>query len=294
MESPAVPIEKPVKDAAVGTAGDESTDVLTVQGIAGGTAIPVTIEGGDVGGGTEYTEGDTDATITGQAILWEDAGNTLTPVSASKPLPVVQTGALPAGTNAIGKLAANDGVDIGDVTLTASENHIGEVGGRTRTISGSVTRPSDTNAYASGDAVTDSTSAPSVLTFSNAARVATGSGLIVGAELVDSANQVTKGDFDLFLFDTTYTPDNDNSAFTPTDTELETCIGVISFTGTNAKVGDATSGAGGNCVIPASLSNAIPFSLPSGTSLFGALVARSAYTPVSAEKLTVRLAIRQD
>lgn len=40
-----------------------------------------------VGGGTQYTEGDTDASITGNAILWEDASNTLATVSASKPLP---------------------------------------------------------------------------------------------------------------------------------------------------------------------------------------------------------------
>jgi len=39
-------------------------------------------------GGTEYTEGDTDATITGTAMMWEDAGDTLKPVSASSPLPV--------------------------------------------------------------------------------------------------------------------------------------------------------------------------------------------------------------
>ena len=35
--------------------------------------------------------------------------------------------ALPAGTNAIGKLAANSGVDIGDVTLTAGTNAIGKL-----------------------------------------------------------------------------------------------------------------------------------------------------------------------
>ncbi len=35
-----------------------------------------------------YTEGDTDATITGLPILWEDASDTLRAVSASKPLPV--------------------------------------------------------------------------------------------------------------------------------------------------------------------------------------------------------------
>lgn len=40
------------------------------------------------GSGTEYTEGDTDATITGTAIMWEDAGDTLRSVSAATPLPV--------------------------------------------------------------------------------------------------------------------------------------------------------------------------------------------------------------
>jgi hypothetical protein len=76
------------------------------------------------------------------------ADNTQTKVSTSDPLPVVQTGtlnvgtvttvtavtaisnALPAGTNAIGKLAANSGVDIGDVDITsiaAGDNNIGNV-----------------------------------------------------------------------------------------------------------------------------------------------------------------------
>ena len=45
-----------------------------------------------IGGGTQYTEGATDATITGTAIMWEDAADTLTPVSSSKPLPVSVTG----------------------------------------------------------------------------------------------------------------------------------------------------------------------------------------------------------
>ncbi len=40
------------------------------------------------GGGSQYTEGDTDATITGNAILWEDAADTLTTVSSGTPLPV--------------------------------------------------------------------------------------------------------------------------------------------------------------------------------------------------------------
>lgn len=40
------------------------------------------------GGGVQYTEGDTDASITGTAILWEDGSDTLRAVSAAKPLPV--------------------------------------------------------------------------------------------------------------------------------------------------------------------------------------------------------------
>lgn len=51
-------------------------------------------------------------------------------VSSANPLPTVQTGALPAGTNAIGKLAANSGVDIGDVdvaSIAAGDNNIGNV-----------------------------------------------------------------------------------------------------------------------------------------------------------------------
>lgn len=40
------------------------------------------------GGGTQYTEGDTDASITGTAVMWEDAADSLRPVSAAKPLPV--------------------------------------------------------------------------------------------------------------------------------------------------------------------------------------------------------------
>lgn len=56
------------------------------------------------GGGTQYTEGDTDATITGTAILWEDAANTLVVPSASKPFPVE----IVAGAGSGGTAAADD------------------------------------------------------------------------------------------------------------------------------------------------------------------------------------------
>lgn len=60
---------------------------------------PVSGGGGAGGSGTEYTEGDVDATITGGAMLWEDTGDTLRAVSAAKPLPVaIISGAGSGGT----------------------------------------------------------------------------------------------------------------------------------------------------------------------------------------------------
>lgn len=66
---------------------DIAADTEAIKTALAGT---LTVTGG--GGGVQYTEGDTDATITGTAILWEDTGNTLTPVSAAKPLPIDTTG----------------------------------------------------------------------------------------------------------------------------------------------------------------------------------------------------------
>lgn len=62
-----------------------------------------------------------------KACFGEDGS--FTDVSPAAPLPTTQTGALPAGTNAIGKLAANDGVDIGDVTINNASIAVNDGGG---------------------------------------------------------------------------------------------------------------------------------------------------------------------
>lgn len=74
-----IQLRSPTGTDLTGTAGSGSAAVLTVQGAGSGTALPVT--------------------------------GTITAVTAI-------SNALPAGTNAIGKLAANSGVDIGDVDVT--------------------------------------------------------------------------------------------------------------------------------------------------------------------------------
>jgi hypothetical protein len=81
--------------AALQTAGN--ADLSTLASTVNGTSVRVEITGGS-SSGTEYTEGDVDATITGTAILWEDAGNTLRAPSAATPLPVTVVSGGSAGT----------------------------------------------------------------------------------------------------------------------------------------------------------------------------------------------------
>lgn len=79
------------------------------------------IGGGSGGSGTEYIEGDTDASITGTAILWEDGSDTLRPVSAAKPLPVSGSVTANAGTNLnTSALALESGGNLDDIQSAAS------------------------------------------------------------------------------------------------------------------------------------------------------------------------------
>ena len=70
---------------------DNGPDVLNLDGPHAGLVAIVDGSGNQItsfGGGTQYTEGDVDATITGTAAMWEDTGDTLRVASAAKPLPV--------------------------------------------------------------------------------------------------------------------------------------------------------------------------------------------------------------
>lgn len=160
-----------------------------------------------------------------------------------------------------------------------------------RAVLDSFTRPNNTTAYAAGDVVTAATAA--VLEFAHAAPHPGSGGVVIAATLIDGACQSTKGDFELWLFDTAPTIDNDNAAWTPTDAELQALVGVIDFGGTPL-VGDATSGAGGNVVYPtgAEANLPLPFKCVNGSaSLYGVLVVRNAYDPVAQETFAVRLLI---
>lgn len=153
----------------------------------------------------------------------------------------------------------------------------------------SFTRPADTTTYSAGDVISDSTSAPTVMTFKNVLNG--GFGAIQQATLLDSANQTLLLDSELWLFDAAPVATNDNAAITFTDAELARLVGVISFSVADGKVGLAISGAGGNAI-----NNQGGLGVPIRgkgqiDDLFGVLVVRNAYVPVSAEIFTITLAV---
>lgn len=112
VSASSLPLPSGAATAALQSTGNAS--LSTLAGTVGSGKVNVNIASGSATG-TQYTEGDTDASISGSAIMWEDTSDTLRAVSASKPLPTVLT----TGSAAVGKLAANSGVDIGDVDVTS-------------------------------------------------------------------------------------------------------------------------------------------------------------------------------
>lgn len=163
-------------------------------------------------------------------------------------------------------------------------------------VTGSITRPADTNIYAPGDAYTNSTSAPVATTFSDVARDDGGSGAIVAAFASLSANEATKPQFQLWLFGgaSAPTPDNDNAVFTPTDAEVLNVLGYIDFTDWK----EGLAGASGNSVSPGLINGLvngrIPYVTTSVNDIFGLVVVRNPYTPISGEVLSMRLHLEQD
>tara|TARA_Y100000310_G_scaffold312663_1_gene360197 strand:+ start:3206 stop:3724 length:519 start_codon:yes stop_codon:yes gene_type:complete len=161
---------------------------------------------------------------------------------------------------------------------------------RGRVVEAAFTRPADTTTYAAGDVM--GTAATTPITFAGATLTGNGFTMIQKAIVYSSANVATKADIDLFLFHTTLTPAADNAAFAPGDSTLLTAVGVINFPTGGWTVGAAASGAGGNamCVVKDIQLPIVSASASKGD-MFGVMVARNAYAPISGEVFTVRLGV---
>ena len=157
------------------------------------------------------------------------------------------------------------------------------------------TRPANTTAYTANDALSDNTTGQTCLTFSNCARRKGGSGFILGATAISSANQTTLPQLTLYVFDTTVSAPADNAAFTLADAGAVNLLGSFQFTGFEAF--DETSGTAGNAKDEAVPEGGGPVAFRCGTTgqdLYGLVKVENAYTPVSSEIFTFRLHLLQD
>jgi hypothetical protein len=166
-------------------------------------------------------------------------------------------------------------------SLSTGTNQVGKFGYTLKKISTNFTRPTDITAYAVGDAITNSTSAPVVfqLDLATLGAVAGQSYEIRKVAIVSSAKQSTLPFINVYMSGVTFTATNDNAALDIDDTTMEaggcwfTCD-EQNYTASNSRVAKSNANA------PMILASA-------DTKIYGTLQAANAYVPVSGEKFTI-------
>ena len=158
-----------------------------------------------------------------------------------------------------------------------SEYHIGNVGGEDVCIT--VTPTITLTAYEANDAVSGE------MTFANAARFAGYGGIIKNVLFIDDAGE--DEEFELWLFDTTFTDGTDAATWGATEAELHTLICVISTE--ESSQGWLSAGTPSVCDVEVSRGYSC-----TGTSLFAQLVTRGTPDFVATDDFTIRINLVQN
>lgn len=174
-------------------------------------------------------------------------------------------------------------------TPQASETHLGAVSGQTVAVAASFSRPTDTSPYTALDVVCDSASAPTVLSFSNIARVNQGSGYITKARLLTDQKTNTAR-FRLHLFSASPTAINDNSPFLLLWANRADRVGYIDF---DACITEDSSNSTAAGALNASIRLAFNCASASRT-LYGILETRDGFTPANAQNFYIELTAEQN
>lgn len=116
-----------------------------------------------------------------------------------------------------------------------------------------------TTAYTAGDQLGP------LFTFANASRLTSGGGIITGVRLVDAGDVI--GACDVVFFDSSVTLAADNAAFAISDADALKVVGIVQLAG--------AYDIGNNRVCQA-FNLAIPYILSGGTSLYAAIITRTA------------------
>lgn len=152
------------------------------------------------------------------------------------------------------------------------------------TVRDSITRPANVTAYAAGDVIAEATTNDH-FAFARFLRGLGSDGVTIrNAKLTSSVNAGTNLDGVLYLFSSDIAEVGDNAAFAPTDAEILTCLGSISFPTASWE----DMGAAGDICIASGVDL---YTRPGAFTVYGVLVARNAYTPTSGEVFTVDLEI---
>lgn len=148
-------------------------------------------------------------------------------------------------------------------------------------VSASFNRPADTTTYAVGDAMTNSTSSPTVfqLDLSTVGAVNGQAIEIRKIAIISSAKQATLPLINAYLSSTTFTATNDNSALDIDDTTIESGGMFISC--------DEQNYTASNSIVAKSSLNSPMVLAAADNKIYGTLQAANAYVPVSGEKLTI-------
>ena len=188
----------------------------------------------------------------------------------------VSTGNGTAGTGTLRVSIASDST--GQVALATGANTIGATYGFAGTATTTITRPADATAYAANDALSDSTSAPTTggFTLSSMCRASGGSGILTDMAIVYSGNTAVTAS--VYLYDSAPTAQNDNAAWSVSDSDQLKLVGIVPFTltadGANGVANVQNLNMGYTCSGSANLR----FMVKVG----------AAFTPASADTLTVR------
>jgi hypothetical protein len=173
-----------------------------------------------------------------------------------------------------------------NVSLADSENHIGQIGGTTKIVKGSFSRPANTTAYAVNDIVSDNF----VQVIKPSARIVGGTGYITGFKLV--TNKVITPRFRVHFgksldFFTTFT---DNVVNNPVYSDL-TNPNYLGYVDLPA----LSSGGNTTCAISMDNTQRIPFaSTDSNIELYFMFETLDAFTPDASQQFTLSIATEQN
>jgi hypothetical protein len=230
----------------IGTAGSSSAAVLSVQGIASGTALPISVASipshAVTNAGTFAVQIDSSAITALQLIDDVVYAEDVAAQAGDKGVHVLSrrsdTAAATAGTDgdyqslisdSTGKLHVNVGntVTVGAHALTAGETHIGEVGGKT--VVKTITMTATTTILAAADIIADTQQMDAAL------RVTDGTGVIQSMTVFDPDDNAAFA-FDVYIHNTSTSMGTENAAISISDANAAAGIlGVVSFATTDAK-----------------------------------------------------------